>query len=90
MNKYEQVVDAELDLHGSTADEATMGLDEFFEEAHEKGWSRVRIVVGKGVHSKHGPVIPYRVQAYLREHGLDWKPAKLQDGGEGAYEVTLC
>jgi len=89
MNKYEQIVDAELDLHGSTADEARMGLDEFFDEAREDGWQRVRIIVGKGTHSKNGPVIPYTVQAYLREHGLTYTPAKFQDGGDGAYEINL-
>lgn len=89
MNKYEQTVDAELDLHGYTADEARMEINDFLEEGREKGWHRVRIVVGKGLHSKHGPVLPYRVQACLREHGLEWKPAKLEFGGEGAYEVNL-
>jgi len=89
MKKYEKIIDAELDLHGSTANEARIGLDEFFEEAYKKGWSCVRIVVGKGIHSKNGPVLPFTVQTYLREIGLSYTLAKIQDGGEGAYEVLL-
>ena len=87
---YTPLVEAELDLHGCTSEEARTEVKEFLQEADENKWNRVRIVVGKGLHSKYGKaVLPDTVKAYLVEHGHNYTYAKLADGGEGALEVAL-
>lgn len=87
---YTNVIDAELDLHGCTADGARTEVREFLAEAETEGWQRVRIIVGKGMHSAHGtPVLPDTVKNLLFELGLTYTYAKIQDGGEGALEITL-
>ncbi len=89
-NKYEIQVDAELDLHGSTSIEAEDALEDFLFEAKKKGWKRVHIIVGKGLHSKNKePVLPNVVKAKLNSLGHVFSYAKIQYGGEGVLEVIL-
>lgn len=87
--EYVSVIDEELDLHGCTSGEAREEVEEFLHEAKRMGWSRVRIIVGKGTHSPEGPVLPQTVKAVLAQYGYTYTFAKIQNGGEGALEVTL-
>ena len=81
---------AELDLHGCTSHEARTLVTEFLETSVHAGYTRVRIVVGKGIHSEGGvAVLPNTVKAILNRMGYDYVPAKIQHGGEGALEVRL-
>ena len=81
---------AELDLHGCTSFEARTLVTEFLETSVHAGYERVRIVVGKGIHSEGGvAVLPDTVKAILNRMGYDYLPAKIQHGGEGALEVRL-
>jgi len=83
-------IQAELDLHGCTASEARQEVMEFLEEAHREAWSRIRIVVGKGLHSSLGvAILPTTIKNLLTEQGYTYTYAKLADGGEGALEVLL-
>ena len=59
--------DFELDLHGCTTIEAKQLLDEFV-EAREH--DHVRIIVGKGMNSEHGAVLPSFVHNHLARHGV--------------------
>ncbi len=85
-NKYEQIAEAELDLHGYTAAEAKDVLDEMFTAGEYK---HVRIIIGKGNHSVDGPVLPNFVKSYLNARNINYRQSKLRDGGQGALEVFL-
>ena len=88
--EYTVEVADELDLHGCTASEARALVIEFLEKSVRAEYARVRIVVGKGIHSEGGvPVLPDAVKGILNRLGYDYVPAKIQHGGEGALEVRL-
>jgi DNA-nicking Smr family endonuclease len=83
-------VQAELDLHGHTSCEAEGAVEDFLYECKEQGLTRIRIIVGKGTHSRDNQaVLPNVVKNLLTEYDLTYTYAKIQDGGEGALEVTL-
>ncbi len=86
MNKYARTPDQVIDLHGHTKAEADQVLAQLFARTDLR---HVRIIVGKGHHSKGAPVIPDHVKRVLTRNGLTYTPAKLADGGEGALEVYL-
>ncbi len=85
MNKYERTPDHILDLHGRTIPEVEILLDDIF----SKNYSHVRIITGKGMHSKNGPVLQAFVKEYLQLRNIRFNQSKIQDGGEGALEVFL-
>lgn len=89
-NKYEQAIDAELDLHGYTQAEAKDLLHEFLDEAEDCGYRRVRIVTGKGLHSPDGVgVIKELAENMLEKAGHRFVEAKQNEGGSGALIVTI-
>jgi DNA-nicking Smr family endonuclease len=45
------------------------------------------VIVGKGIHSKQGPVLKNAVKEYLHDRSIRFTQSKLSDGGEGALEV---
>lgn len=83
MNKYEKIPEAVIDLHGCTVKESERELHALF----EKELTHVRIIVGKGTHSKNGPVIRDFVKQFLFSRNVSFSQSKLRDGGEGALEV---
>lgn len=85
-NKYAQIAQAELDLHQMTRLEAEGAVKDFIEESREAGHTLVRIVTGKGLHSKASPVLGDSVRAFLGKQGYEYKNAKLN---EGAIDVRL-
>jgi DNA-nicking Smr family endonuclease len=85
-NKYEQIPDKEIDLHGYTTSETKEILDTL---VREKKYTLVRVIVGKGNNSANGPVLPNFVRDYLTSRSIRYKPAKLQHGGSGALDVFL-
>ncbi|NTW22963.1 Smr/MutS family protein [Candidatus Falkowbacteria bacterium] len=89
-NKYEQRIDAELDLHGYTQAEARSLLLELLDEARDCGYRRLRIVTGKGLHSPDGVgVIKELVENMLTRAGHRFTEGKLNEGGGGVLVVTL-
>ncbi len=89
-NKYAQVVQAELDLHGVYQDAARTMVGDFLREAEKNSFSRVRIIVGKGNHSAKGEgVLCNMVKSLLNKEGYIYAYAKMQDGGEGVIEVQM-
>jgi DNA-nicking Smr family endonuclease len=85
-------VDAELDLHGLTAAEATLALDRFLAATLAEGLRVLRIVHGKGRGSgNRGPVLKQLVNARLQRVGavLAFASAREVDGGTGASLVLL-
>ena len=85
-NKYAQAAQAELDLHQMTRPEAEKAVKDFLEASARAGHTLVRLVTGKGLHSKTAPVLGEAVRAYLDKQGYEYKQAKLN---EGAIEVKL-
>ena len=85
-------VQDEIDLHGMTAAEAHVALENFIEDSCLRGFTCVRVVHGKGYGSgERGPVLKRKVATLLRR----WRPvlayvsARQVDGGTGAVYVLL-
>ena len=89
---YEKIsADATIDLHGLTASEAQTQLHNFFIDAHKKGWKKVLIIHGKGIHSKEEPVLKKVVMDFIEKspiagaHGIPGAA----EGGSGAVWVAI-
>lgn len=83
-NKYPQLPDRIIDLHGCTTSESKEIIDGLLED---REISHVRLIVGRGLNSPNGPVLPNFIKAYLNSRAVNFRQAKIQDGGEGALEV---
>jgi DNA-nicking Smr family endonuclease len=84
-----------LDLHGFTAIGAQVKAQSFISSAHVQGFFTLRIIVGKGLHSEDGPVLPHVVEDLLKEMKKEnivlsykWEGAKKSKFG-GAVLVYL-
>jgi DNA-nicking Smr family endonuclease len=85
-------VQAELDLHGHTSDEAHAALVLFLAEAQSHGWRCVRVIHGKGLSSPNRePVLKGKVRRWLthRNEVLAFCEAARHGGGSGAVLVLL-
>ena len=85
-------LEAELDLHGKTVEEARLALATFLLECKQHGLRCVRVIHGKG----HGsfnkqPVLKTHVNHWLRQRDeiLAFSSARPADGGTGALYVLL-
>ena len=58
--------EADLDLHGYTAIGAEARAKSFVQTALRQGFFTVRIIVGRGVHSPEGPVLPQVVEDLVK------------------------
>ncbi|MCP4020664.1 MAG: Smr/MutS family protein [Desulfobacteraceae bacterium] len=56
----------ELDLHGFTAEGAKARVSTFIQNGKRSGFFTARIIVGKGLHSEFGAVLPDIVEDQLR------------------------
>ena len=85
-------VEAEIDLHGLTAQHAQIALRDFLAECLHDGVRVVRVIHGKGLRSgSRGPVLKLLVSSYLQRVGnvLAFVSAREVDGGSGAILVLL-
>ena len=85
-------IEAELDLHGLTREEAHQQLNEFILDIRENGLRCVRIIHGKGFGSPDGrPVLKAKLSRWLRlDTGVTaFCSAPPHDGGTGALYVLL-
>lgn len=85
-------VEAELDLHGMTSDEARASLAGFLDESRTLGLRCVRVIHGKGLGSRNGePVLKLKVASWLMQRAevLAYCQARPVDGGGGAAIVLL-
>ncbi len=85
-------VEAEIDLHGLTAGEATAQLGAFLRDARARGQRCIRVIHGKGLRSgTRGPVLKNTVNALLRRADpvLAFASARPAAGGTGATLVLL-
>jgi len=88
-NKYLQIIQAEIDLHGLTRMEVKVEVEKFLKEAEEKNYNKVRIITGKGLHSENAGVLKQSVQEILNRKGYQSQNAKINEGGSGALDVLL-
>jgi DNA-nicking Smr family endonuclease len=87
------VIQAELDLHGLTVDEARGRLVDFLNGCIRRGMRCVRVIHGKGLRSKNRePVLKRKVGGWLmqRDEILAFCQARQPDGGSGAVIVLLA
>lgn len=81
-------VEIELDLHGFNAIGAEVKARSFIHTCKHRGYFTIRIIVGKGLHSDLGPVLPDVVEDLLREMkkkdlviGYKWDKKKKSKSG---------
>ena len=85
-------VQAEIDLHGMTLEEAKPALTDFINYSASQGKLCVRVVHGKGLGSgNRGPVLKNAVNRWLRKWDcvLAFVSTRQVDGGTGAVYVLL-
>ena len=58
--------EADLDLHGFSALGAELKARSFISSCHQQGYFTLRIIVGKGLHSQEGPVLPDVMEDLLK------------------------
>lgn len=95
LQKIDEFRSCKLDLHGLTTREAARSLRIALESCRQRGVREILVIHGKGYHSdsENGPVLKKLVQQMLENElaGLirNFRPAKFNEGGEGATLVTL-
>lgn len=92
LRRGQYAVEAELDLHGLTADQAREALAGFLLECRTRGRRCVRVIHGKGRGSPgRRPVLKLKVDHWLRQWDdvLAFCTARPVDGGSGALYVLL-
>jgi len=86
MNKYQQIPEAVVDLHGLTVVEAKAELERIL----KKGHAHIRVITGKGHNSTNGvPVLREFTKKFLSQKGIRFSQSKITDGGAGSFEVFL-
>jgi DNA-nicking Smr family endonuclease len=86
---------ADLDLHGTTAESARALVERFVVDSHARGLRCLRIVHGRGRNSPGGVAVlkqslPRWLQRGPARHlVLAWSTARPRDGGAGASYVLL-
>jgi DNA-nicking Smr family endonuclease len=86
-------IEAQLDLHGFTREEARHELAVFLDASSKRGFRCVRVIHGKGLSSpNHDPVLKTRVGNWLAQRAdvLAFCQARPEEGGSGAVLVLLA
>lgn len=92
LKRGQRPIEARLDLHGMTQEEAHPALDHFLARADAAGQRCVLVITGKG--GRGGGVLRAAVPRWLNEAPnrarlLAFTPAQPKDGGGGALYVLL-
>lgn len=90
LRKGQYNVDALLDLHGMSAEDAKTAVENFLQQCLYTGWRVVLIIHGKGHHSQM-PVLKNKLNRWLRETDmvLAFCSATSSHGSGGATYVLL-
>lgn len=94
LRKGRASVDATLDLHGMTQDQAQSALSGFIRRGFDMDWRVVVVVTGRGSRSGEPGVLRSRLPHWLNGAGLrpfvvGFTQAQPKDGGAGAFYVRL-
>jgi DNA-nicking Smr family endonuclease len=85
-------IQAHLDLHGFTRDEARLELTTFLDSSSKNNFRCVRVIHGRGLGSRNRePVLKISIGNWLvqRNDVLAFCQAKPEDGGSGAVLILL-
>jgi DNA-nicking Smr family endonuclease len=87
-------IQAHVDLHGYSAQEACQAVDAFLDTSIRCGKRAVLIIHGRGLSSPDRPVLKEKVREWLstgrwRKWVLAFTSARAEDGGAGATYVLL-
>jgi DNA-nicking Smr family endonuclease len=95
LHRGDYAVQAHIDLHGHTVEEAKVAVEQFLTAAYAAGQRCVLLIHGRGRNSKDNrPVLKEQVRIWL-SHGrlsrlvLAFATAPLTNGGAGAVYVLL-
>ena len=95
LHRGDYAVQAHIDLHGHTVENAKVVVERFVTEAYAAGQRCVLLIHGRGLNSKDNrPVLKEQVRIWL-SHGrlsrlvLAFATAPLTNGGAGAVYVLL-
>jgi DNA-nicking Smr family endonuclease len=95
LHRGDYAIQAHLDLHGHTVDEAKVAVSRFLTSAYMAGQRCILLIHGRGLNSKDNrPVLKERVRIWL-SHGrlsrlvLAFATAPVTNGGAGAVYVLL-
>lgn len=86
------VIQAELDLHGHTVEQARLALNDFLADVRGSGKRCVKVIHGKGLSSPNRePVLKSRVRRWLtqRDAVIAYCEAPAVSGGSGAVLVLI-
>ena len=92
LRRKQLTIEARLDLHGMTLDEAWHAMHSFLERAHQTKKRCLLVITGKG---KRGEVrlkqqVPQWLDAdHIRSKLIGYSAARPEDGGTGAYYILL-
>ena len=101
---YKTYKTSSVDLHGHTLEGANKIVESFIIKSYENGINRLRIVTGKGLHSKNESdpfvskelgILKYSVPEFIKNKKdlmkkiLEIKEADIKDGGSGAFYIYL-
>jgi DNA-nicking Smr family endonuclease len=95
LRKKDFIIDAKLDLHGFTQEEAKSALLKFIENAINHRYINLLIITGKGVRLDGARgIIKQKLPEWLNSETFAkyigaYSHAKAQHGGEGAFYVRL-
>jgi DNA-nicking Smr family endonuclease len=92
LRRGQWTIQAELDLHHHTQDEAHTAIAEFVRTARDEDWRCVRIIHGKGLSSHMKiPVLRSKVRRWLQQKDevLAYCEPRPNGGGSGAVLVLL-
>lgn len=95
LHRGDYAVQAQLDLHGYTVDEAKQLVDRFLTQTYTTAQRCVRLIHGRGNNSRDNrPVLKEHVQVWLSQGRLSrlvlaFATAPAHDGGAGATYVLL-
>jgi DNA-nicking Smr family endonuclease len=92
LRRGEYGIQAQIDLHGLTADQGLRALEDFLSHAMARGIRTLRVIHGKGLRSGgEAPVLKNAVISALRRTSVvkAFVSARREDGGTGAVYVLL-
>ena len=80
-----------LDLHGLTSSEAETELKKFLSESRNRGYTKVCVIHGKGIHSNGESILNKVVDNVLRDYPYTGKTgfSQQREGGKGSRWITF-
>jgi DNA-nicking Smr family endonuclease len=83
-----------LDLHGFSLEDAKKAFEEFIFDSIKTGLHCVKVVHGRGLKSRNGPVLKENMKAWIirainRKWVTAFSSARMFDGGPGATYILL-